>query len=96
MAEYGVVLSEAAIRKQAASAPGKSPVKSGRKVLPAKFDKALVDLCVEMREMRLPIIKFMIIGKLEPDGAPLRKPETPACCQALRAGRSRAPSTRRG
>ena len=47
------MLSEAAIRKQAASAPGKSPVKSGRKVLPAKFDEKLVDLCVEMREMRM-------------------------------------------
>ena len=68
LAEHGITLSETQIRRQAASAPGKSPVKSGRKVLPAEFDKALVDLCVEMREMRLPIIKFMIIGKLEPDG----------------------------
>ena len=68
LAQYGVTLSEGAIRKQAVSAPGKSPVKGGRKVLPAKFGKALVDLCVEMRVMRLPIIKFMIIGKPQSAG----------------------------
>lgn len=69
LADNGVSLSRRQIQRQADTNPGVAPERSGRQfVMPPSYSAALVNLCVEMRRLKLTILKPMIKGESPASG----------------------------